>query len=103
LKPQIKKTRDGPSPPRFLRRLESAPDGLAAMRASQPPVRHLLGTPKGRLTQLEKKLTDLPWTQARNQAHNFVAFLALCLNATLRGKLRPLAPGLTPRAVLESS
>ncbi len=40
---------------------------LAAMRASQPPVRYLVGTPKGRLTQLEKKLTDLPWTQARDQ------------------------------------
>jgi transposase len=39
--------------------------------------------------------------QERIQAHIFVAFLALCLNATLRGKLRPLAPGLTPRAVLD--
>ena len=42
-------------------------ESLAAMRASQPPVRYLVGTPKGRLTQLEKKLTDLPWTQARDQ------------------------------------
>jgi hypothetical protein len=39
--------------------------------------------------------------EERIQAHIFVTFLALCLNATLRGKLRPLAPGLTPRAVLD--
>lgn len=42
-------------------------ESLAAMRASQPPVRYLVGTPKGRLTKLEKKLADLPWTQARPQ------------------------------------
>ncbi len=40
---------------------------LAAMRANQPPVHYLVGTPKGRLTKLEKKLADLPWTQARHQ------------------------------------
>jgi transcriptional regulator with XRE-family HTH domain len=39
--------------------------------------------------------------EERIQAHIFAAFLALCLHATLRGKLRPLAPGLTPRAVLD--
>jgi len=39
--------------------------------------------------------------EARIQAPIFLAFLALCLHATLRGKLRPLAPGLTPRAVLD--
>ena len=39
--------------------------------------------------------------EERIQAHIFVAFLALCLHATLRGKLRPLARGLTPRAVLD--
>jgi len=38
---------------------------LAEMRASDPPVLYLVGTPKGRLTQLEKKLADLPWEQAR--------------------------------------
>ena len=42
-------------------------ESLAAMRASQPPVRYLVGTPKGRLTQLEKKLTAVAWTQARDQ------------------------------------
>jgi transposase len=40
---------------------------LAAMRASQPPVRYLVGTPKGRLTKLEQKLVALPWRQARYQ------------------------------------
>jgi len=41
------------------------------------------------------------WKDRRIEAHIFVAFLAYCLHATLRGKLRPLAPGLTPRAVLD--
>lgn len=37
----------------------------------------------------------------RIEAHIFVAFLAYCLQVTLRGQLRRLAGGLTPRAVLE--
>lgn len=39
---------------------------LAEMRASVPPVSYLVGTPKGRLTKLEKKLTSLPWQRARD-------------------------------------
>jgi transposase len=42
-------------------------ESLAAMRASQPPVRYLVGVPKGRLTKLEKQLTELPWREARDQ------------------------------------
>jgi transposase len=38
---------------------------LAEMRARTPPVSYLVGTPKGRLTRLEKALTPLPWQQAR--------------------------------------
>jgi hypothetical protein len=34
-------------------------------------------------------------------AHIFVAFMAYCLHVTLRARLRPLAPGLSPRAVLD--
>jgi transposase len=37
----------------------------------------------------------------RIEAHIFLAFLAYCLHVTLRAMLRPHAPGLTPRAVLE--
>jgi DDE family transposase len=37
----------------------------------------------------------------RIEAHIFVAFVAYCLFVTLKQRLRPLAPGLTPRAVLE--
>jgi len=37
----------------------------------------------------------------RIEAHIFVAFLAYCLHVTLRARLRPLAGGLTPRAVLD--
>src|SRR5258708_14462644 len=39
--------------------------------------------------------------QARIEAHIFVAFLAYCLHVTLGRRLRDLAPGLTPRSVLE--
>ncbi|MCB1098841.1 MAG: hypothetical protein KDN22_24930, partial [Verrucomicrobiae bacterium] len=35
------------------------------------------------------------------EAHIFVIFLSYCLHVALRAKLRPLATGLTPRAVLE--
>src|SRR5499433_2909741 len=38
---------------------------LAEMRAADPPVHYLVGTPKGRLTRLEKHLTAQPWQQAR--------------------------------------
>ena len=37
----------------------------------------------------------------RIEAHIFVAFLAFCLHATLRHKLRLKAPGLTPRSLIE--
>ena len=39
--------------------------------------------------------------QERIEAHIFVAFLAYCLHVTLRRWLRDLAPGLTPRSVLD--
>ena len=50
------------------------------------------------------------WASARSttsattriEAHIFVAFLAYCLQVTLKARLRPLAPGLTPRAVLDN-
>jgi transposase len=38
---------------------------LAEMRGSDPPVQYLVGTPKGRLTRLEKHLADKPWQDAR--------------------------------------
>jgi transposase len=38
---------------------------LAEMRAADPPVQYLVGTPKGRLTRLEKVLVAKPWQDAR--------------------------------------
>ncbi len=38
---------------------------LSQMRVSNPPVRYLVGTPKGRLTKLEKEFVDKPWEEAR--------------------------------------
>jgi len=37
----------------------------------------------------------------RIEAHIFISFLAYCLHVTLRRRLHELAPGLTPRSVLE--
>ena len=38
---------------------------LEQMRASDPPVQYLVGTPKGRLNRLESALVTKPWCQAR--------------------------------------
>ena len=38
---------------------------LAQMRASDPPIYYLVGTPKGRLTRYEKQLLELPWQAVR--------------------------------------
>lgn len=40
---------------------------LAELRQSDPKVSYLVGTPKGRLTKLEKELADRPWQQVRPQ------------------------------------
>jgi transposase len=63
------------------------------------------------LTQVEAAFKDLKddlslrpifhQLEHRIEAHIFVAFLAYCLHVHLRARLRPLAPGLTPRSVLE--
>jgi hypothetical protein len=52
-------------------------------------------------------LTDL-WcgprllsSPARTEGHILIAFLAYCLWVTLKNRLQALAPGLTPKAVLE--
>src|SRR5271165_4016415 len=38
---------------------------LAEMRAADPPVQYVVGTPKGRLTRLERELLAKPWQKAR--------------------------------------
>jgi hypothetical protein len=39
--------------------------------------------------------------ERRIEAHLFVAFMAYCLHVTLRARLKAVAGGLTPRAVLD--
>lgn len=39
---------------------------LTEMRTSKTPVSYLVGTPKGRLTKLEKELLPLPWEKVRD-------------------------------------
>ena len=63
------------------------------------------------LTQVEAAFKDLKddlslrpifhSSEQRIEAHIFVAFLAYCLHVSLRACLCPLAPGLTPRSLLE--
>jgi hypothetical protein len=63
------------------------------------------------LTEIEQAFKELKGDLAirpiyhqcdeRIEAHIFVAFLAYCLQVTLKYRLKALAPGLTPRAVLE--
>lgn len=63
------------------------------------------------LTQVEAAFKDLKddlslrpifhQLEHRIEAHILVAFLAYCLHVSLRGHLRALAPGLTPRSMLE--
>src|SRR2546426_7330225 len=38
---------------------------LGKMRQHDPPVQYLVGTPKGRLSKLEKKLLDISWQEVR--------------------------------------
>jgi transposase len=38
---------------------------LEQMRAADPPVQYLVGTPRGRMSQYEQKLTQLPWQAVR--------------------------------------
>ena len=40
-------------------------DSARADAPGDPPVKYLVGTPKGRLSRLEKQLLDKPWHQAR--------------------------------------
>jgi hypothetical protein len=63
------------------------------------------------LTQVEAAFKDLQddlalrpifhQLEKRIEAHIFVSFLAYCLHVHLRACLKPLAPGLTPRSVLD--
>jgi transposase len=79
---------------------------------------NLCGRDPAQLWQLYIRLTEIEATfknlkddlalrpiyhqlEHRIEAHIFVAFLAYCLHVTLRARLRPLASGLTPRAVLD--
>ena len=42
---------------------------LGEMRAADPTVRYLVGTPKGRLTKLEKQLAQKDWQDVKDNVH----------------------------------
>ena len=64
-----------------------------------------------RLSEIEQAFKELKHDLAirpvfhqredRIEAHIFVAFIAYCLQVTLKNLAKPCAPGLTPRAILE--
>ncbi|MDA1069481.1 MAG: IS1634 family transposase [Verrucomicrobia bacterium] len=76
-------TRDSTTLKDFLKRIEEAygaaeriwvmdrgiptEQTLAHMRAADPRINYLVGTPKGRLSQLEKQFLDKPWEKVRDQ------------------------------------
>ena len=77
---------------------------LAEMREADPPVRYLVGTPKGRLNRLERDLSKKPWQEARPGVQ--VKLLPqdgelYCLHVTVGLRLKGLAPGPTPRSLFE--
>ena len=65
-----------------------------------------------RLTEIEQAFKELKHDLAirpifhqhdhRIEAHIFLAFIAWCLQVTLKSLIRPHAPGLTPRAILDT-
>jgi hypothetical protein len=66
--------------------------------------RHLLWDIEQAFKELKNDLSLRPihhQLETRIEAHIFVAFLAYCLMVTLKQRLKALAPGLTPKAVLE--
>jgi hypothetical protein len=66
--------------------------------------RHLLWDIEQAFKELKNDLSIRPihhQLEDRIEAHIFVAFLAYGLMVTLKQRLKALAPGLTPRAVLE--
>jgi hypothetical protein len=66
--------------------------------------RHLLWDIEQAFKELKNDLSVRPihhQLETRIEAHIFVAFLAYCLMVTLKQRLKALAPGLTPRAVIE--
>jgi len=73
----------------------STEEVLAEMRAIDPPVRYLVGTPKGRLTQLESQLHALDWQHARDG----VDVKLLSRSGELYVRARPRARGCQERAM----
>ena len=64
---------------------------LAEMRAADPPVQYLVGTPKGRLTRLEKGLVEKPWHDARPGVKSS------CCHRTASSMSSPKAPTGLPK------
>lgn len=111
-----------PAKPKPLARLQFRLDRAKLRRVRRHEGRYLLRTnlhaqqPESlwsfyiQLTEVEQAFKEIKHdlsvrpifhrTDERIEAHIFVAFLAYCLQVTLKANLRPLAGGITPREVL---
>jgi len=124
-KRQLRQQQDNAPPPQRRQRLpnglgrEAAHDAIqASARLREAPCspesatrwilstykRHLLWDIEQAFKELKNDLSVRPihhQLETRIEAHVFVAFLAYCLMVTLKQRLKALAKGLTPKAVLE--
>src|SRR5438128_2294288 len=83
------------------RRAEPAPAKAGVKLLAQEGELYVLAQSRDRVA---KELAIRPvfhQLEARIEAHVFIAFLAYCLHVTLARRLHALAPGLTPRSVLQ--
>ena len=115
----VAQAQDPPSQPMLSYRLDKERLRIVRRREGRYLLRsNLVGLDPERLwelyiqlTQIEEAFRNLKGDLAirpiyhqleqRIEAHIFIAFIAYCLHVTLRRRLHKLAPGLTPRAVLE--
>jgi transposase len=116
---RVAQAEDSPSQPMLSYRLDKERLRIVRRREGRYLLRsNLVGLDPERLwelyiqlTQIEEAFRNLKGDLAirpiyhqleqRIEAHIFIAFIAYCLHVTLRRRLHKLAPGLTPRAVLE--
>jgi hypothetical protein len=57
---------------------------LAEMRAAETPIQYLVGTPRGRLGQLEKNFLTKPWAQVRSHIATPARMVSMSLLVGLR-------------------
>jgi hypothetical protein len=85
----------------LLPRRDGRKDHIISEKQNQNIFRELSGQQRSRSRRSLAVLHSTDRSRVQYGTHSFVAFLAYCLHVTLRARLKPLAPGLTSRAVLD--